>query len=86
MFTVQCFFTEASDGLCCLRGNGSFVLSSGENIILQSTGAFGAVSVTPFSLPIQWYPNKVSFLNAFGTISFAPGLAPTSSFFSSRRH
>ncbi|KAL7487000.1 hypothetical protein ACHAW6_013446 [Cyclotella cf. meneghiniana] len=65
-------YDYASDGLCCLRGNGSFVLSSGENIILQSTGAFGAVSVTPFSLPIQSYPNKTTL--SIPSVSPSPSL------------
>jgi hypothetical protein len=41
----------ASDGLCCASGEGYYILSSGEDIIANATGKFGATDVTMFTLP-----------------------------------
>eukprot|EP00804_Cyclotella_cryptica_P029149 CCRYP_005321-RA/>CCRYP_005321-RA protein AED:0.32 eAED:0.32 QI:373/1/1/1/0.66/0.5/4/567/505 len=67
----------ASDGLCCFNGNGTYVLSSGENIILRSTGNFGAVNVTSFTLPIQPYPNKMTFSIPSVSPSLSSSFNPT---------
>jgi len=39
------------DGMCCDWGEGSYTVTSGQNVIADG-GAFGASESTPFTLPI----------------------------------
>ncbi|KAL3826954.1 hypothetical protein ACHAXA_000018 [Cyclostephanos tholiformis] len=53
------------DGLCCESGDGSFIVKSGDIVIVNNDGRFGALNITRFVLPAD---GSVSFED-FGTLS-----------------
>lgn len=59
----------AQDGLCCASGKGSYSILSGEEVIRNSDGKFGAVESTKFTLPINPYPTAAPSVSRFPTIS-----------------
>jgi uncharacterized membrane protein len=68
----------ASDGLCCVSGEGYFMLTTGDEVIVDSTGEFGGTSSTTFTLPTDLDPSVLdSLATPSVSISITPSAAPS---------
>lgn len=65
----------ASDGLCCMSGEGYYKLSSGENIIVDATEEFGSNGMNTFTLPIGMVTLPIGM--AASDVSVTPSSAPS---------